>query len=88
MRKQSVLEDKYVGHLSTMMSIVQAMVCHSFSAWLQFQNVSLVFLPQHKYTYANTEMDIDSDTTVWIFVLDTLAECTLTSLKVVWLSGF
>ena len=39
----------------------------SFSAWLQFQNVSLVFLPKHEYT----GMDMDSGTAVQIFVLDT-----------------
>ena len=43
----------------------------SFSAWLQFQNVSLVFSPGHKYTYVNTGMDMDSGTAVRIFVLDT-----------------
>ena len=67
----------------------------SFSAWLQFQNVSLVFLPRREDTYVNTGMDMDSGTAVRIFVLDTPilsahpefgdasvlagADCTLTS---------
>ena len=69
----------------------------SLSAWLQFQNVSLVFLPRHEYTYVNTGMDMDSGTAVRIFVLDTPilsahpefddasvlagADCTLTALE-------
>ena len=43
----------------------------SFSAWLQFQNISLVFLPRHEYTYVKTGKEMDSGTAVRIFALDT-----------------
>ena len=82
-----MLEDEYVGHRVDDGEYCPSYGEPSFSAWLQFQNVSLVFLPRHKYTYANTEMDIDSGTAVRIFVLDTPAECTLTSSRDVWLRG-
>ena len=48
--------------------------------------MSVSFLAsRHEYNYAHTEMDIDSGIAVRIFVLDTPAECTLTSLRDVWL---
>ena len=77
------LEDEYVGHRVDDGEYCPRRGEPSFSAWLQFQNVSIVFLPRHEYTYANTEMDIDSD----IFVLDTPAECMLTSSRDVWPRG-
>ena len=79
------MKDEYVGHRVDDDEYCPSFGEPSFSAWLQFQNVSLVFLRRHEYKYANTEIYIDSDIAVRIFVLDTPAECTLTSLRDVWL---